>query len=73
MGFVVLGKRQRRVLAMVLSGRSDANVAFPDLLNLLQALGFSERIRGGHHIIWMTGVIEIINLQPRDKRQSRIR
>jgi hypothetical protein len=68
MGFVVLGKRQRKVLEVVLSGRSDANVAFPDLLNLLQALGFSERIRGGHHIIWMTGVIEIINLQPQGQK-----
>jgi hypothetical protein len=78
MGFVVLGKRQRKVLEMVLNGHADANVAFPDLLNvqlviirdarLLRALGFSERIRGGHHIIWMAGVIEIINLQPRGQK-----
>lgn len=56
------------MLEMVLSGRSDANVAFPDLLNLLRALGFSVRIRGGHHIIWMRGVVEIINLQPRGQK-----
>jgi hypothetical protein len=27
-------------------------------------LGFSLRIRGDHHIFWMEGVEEILNLQP---------
>jgi hypothetical protein len=29
------------------------------------ALGFTERIRGGHHIFSKPGVPEILNLQPR--------
>jgi len=61
----VPGRRQRKVLEMVLGGRSDANLAFLDLLNLLHAWGFSQRISGSHHIIWKEGVIEIMNLQPR--------
>ncbi len=38
---------------------------FEDLVSLLTALGFAERIRGGHHIFSKTGVAEILNLQPR--------
>jgi hypothetical protein len=53
---------------MVLGGRSDANLAFSDLLNLLHALRFSQRISGSHHIIWKEGVIEIMNLQPRGQK-----
>jgi hypothetical protein len=46
--------------------RSDANVAFDRLCTLLDRLGFTERIKGDHHIFTMEGVKEIINLQPRD-------
>ena len=45
-------------------GTSDANVSFSDLLSLLRRLGFQERIKGSHHIFSMTGVEEILNLQP---------
>jgi hypothetical protein len=53
------------VLARVLSGRADANIAFTDLISLLAALGFEQRQRGDHHILWKRGIAEIINLQPR--------
>ena len=56
---------RERVLRQVVSGTSDANVRFEDLVSLLTALGFAERIRGGHHIFSKTGVAEILNLQPR--------
>jgi hypothetical protein len=39
-----------KLLDQILGGRSDANVSFNDLLSLLRSLGFSERIRGSHHI-----------------------
>ena len=45
--------------------RSDSNVAFNDLCELLIRLGFDRRIRGDHHVFTMTGVEEIINLQPK--------
>ena len=54
-----------RILSQILDGRSDANVNFNELLNLLRSLGFSERIRGSHHIFTREDVQEIMNLQPR--------
>jgi len=45
--------------------RSDANVPFDGLCALLIRLGFEERIRGDHHIFTITGIEEILNLQPR--------
>jgi predicted RNA binding protein YcfA (HicA-like mRNA interferase family) len=53
-----------KTLEQVLRGTSDANVSFSDLLNLLKRLGFQKRIKGSHHIFSMTGVEEILNLQP---------
>jgi hypothetical protein len=44
-----MGKPEK-VLQQVLLGRSDANLAFADLTQLLFALGFAQRIRGDHHI-----------------------
>jgi hypothetical protein len=64
----MVSKKLRRVLERVRSGNSDANIAFGDLIALLLSLGFDERVRGDHHILWKEGVREIINLQPkRDK------
>jgi predicted RNA binding protein YcfA (HicA-like mRNA interferase family) len=53
----------RKILERVLSGRSDANIRFDDLRNLLARLGFEERSRGSHHVFVRTGVQEMINLQ----------
>ena len=64
----MLGRRQKRLLENVLSGRSDANIPFEDLISSLQQLGFSERMKGGHHILWKRDVIEIINLQPKGSK-----
>jgi hypothetical protein len=64
----VVSKKLRTVLDRTLSGRSDANLAFGDLIALLLALGFEERVRGDHHILWKEGVTEIINLQPKGSK-----
>jgi hypothetical protein len=53
------------LLDQILSGRSDANVRFNDLLGLLRSLDFEERIRGSHHIFTREGIEEILNLQPK--------
>ena len=60
----VAGKKLRAVLEKVRSGSSDANIAFRDLIALVDALGFDERVRGDHHILWKAEVTEILNLQP---------
>ena len=56
------------MLDAVLRAASDANIEFADLCALLTALGFEERVRGDHHIFSKTGVVEIINVQPRGSK-----
>lgn len=51
------------LLARILRGTSDANIAFNDICQLLRRLGFEERIRGSHHVFRKAGVEEKINLQ----------
>jgi hypothetical protein len=49
----------------VLQGAADANIRFSDLRSLLAALGFTERIKGSHHIFTRPDVAEILNIQSR--------
>lgn len=57
--------KHAKTLQRVIDGKSDANIRFDDLRALLDYLGFTERIRGDHHIYTREGVDEILNLQPR--------
>jgi len=57
-----MGKREK-LLLNILSGRSDTNVGFDDLRNLLKRLGFDESVRGSHHLFRRPDVEEKINLQ----------
>ncbi len=57
--------KQEKLYQHILMRRSDANVPFDGLCALLIRLGFEERIRGDHHIFTITGIEEILNLQPR--------
>ena len=57
--------RSEPVLLRVLQGASDSTIRFADLRGLLLRLGFSERMKGSHHIFTRDGVWEILNLQPR--------
>jgi hypothetical protein len=52
-----------KLLAKILRGASDANMAFEDLCQLLRHLGFDERTRGSHHLFRKSGITELINLQ----------
>lgn len=53
-----------KLLQSILSGRSDANIPFNEMRQVLLSLGFAERIRGDHHIFTKDGIAEILNLQP---------
>ena len=53
-----------KLLVEILSGRHDKSIRFSELTNLLKTLGFSERIKGSHHIYYKEGVDEILNIQP---------
>ncbi|MFP4500234.1 MAG: type II toxin-antitoxin system HicA family toxin [Candidatus Hydrogenedentota bacterium] len=49
----------------ILAGTSDANIRFSELCQLLERLGFEERVKGDHHIFTRENAGEIINLQPK--------
>lgn len=53
-----------KLLYKILSGRSDSNIAFSELVQLLQRLQFEMRVRGDHHIFTRNDISEIINVQP---------
>jgi len=56
-----------KLIEKVLSGTSDSNIEFAELLRLLRHFGFKERLRGSHHIFFKSGIREIINIQPQGK------
>ncbi|HEX8677638.1 MAG TPA: type II toxin-antitoxin system HicA family toxin [Segetibacter sp.] len=53
-----------KLLQKILSGTSDKNIHFYDLIKVLNSLEFSERIKGSHHIFSKPEIEEIINIQP---------
>jgi len=53
----------KNILKNILSALSDKNIKFSDLRKLILDLGFSERIKGSHHIFFKKNITEIINLQ----------
>jgi len=55
--------RIEKLIFQILTGTSDANIAFKDLCGLLIHLGFDERTKGSHHMFRKTGIEENINLQ----------
>lgn len=58
----------KKILELILMGRSDSNIEFNDVRRLLSVLGFLERIKGSHHIFTKEGVAEIINIQPKGNK-----
>lgn len=62
--------RYEKLLSELLRGKSDSNIEFDELCQLLRRLGFEERVRGSHHIFRKSGVEERINLQ-HDGRKAK--
>ncbi len=56
-----------KIQTLILSGRHDANIPFRDIVNFLEHVGFTLRIRGDHHIFARDGLPEILNLQPKGR------
>ena len=54
-----------KLLFKILSGRSDSNIAFSELTQLLKRLQFEIRIRADHYIFTHPDIKQIINLQPK--------
>ncbi|MBK9733465.1 MAG: type II toxin-antitoxin system HicA family toxin [Saprospiraceae bacterium] len=55
-----------KILQKILSGLSDKNIAFSDLIIILSKFGFALRTNGSHHILTREDVEEIINIQPKN-------
>ena len=59
--------KAEKLAAKILTGKSDKNFAFNDLCYLLERVGFHLRSgRGSHRIYYKEGIVEIINIQPRN-------
>lgn len=52
-----------KTLSQILSGRSDKNISFSSLCQLLLHFGFEQRTRASHHVFRKSGIEEKINLQ----------
>ena len=58
--------RAKKVVARILAGSSDANLAFDDLCFVLERAGFTRRTgKGSHTLFFKAGIEEILNLQPK--------
>jgi predicted RNA binding protein YcfA (HicA-like mRNA interferase family) len=61
--------KAEKLAAKILSGRSDQNFSFDDLCYILDRAGFQLRPgKGSHRIYYKEGVVEIINVQPRNRK-----
>jgi hypothetical protein len=57
--------KHQKLLEHIVMRRSDVNVSFAGLRELLLCLGFRERVTGSHHIFSADFADEILNLQPK--------
>ena len=60
--------RLEKILDQILRGGGEQNIAFDDLLYLLESLGFEKRIKGSHHVFSKDGIEEIVNIQPAGRK-----
>jgi hypothetical protein len=57
--------KYNRLFTNILSGRNDQSIRFTELTHLLLGMGFTQRIKGDHHIFYRQDIEEILNLQPK--------
>ncbi|MBL8498491.1 type II toxin-antitoxin system HicA family toxin [Nitrosomonas sp. JL21] len=57
-----------KLIMKILTGTADADITFSELCQLLIRLGFTERIKGSHHLFTRENIEEIINLQARNSK-----
>lgn len=55
--------RHDKLIDRILRGAADADIGFDELCAVLAHLGFTQRVRGSHHVFSKPGVLERINLQ----------
>ena len=70
-GRTVAGVTTRAKLLARLLEPAVVSIRFDELVSLLRALGFQERIRGSHHIFSHPAVPRLINLQRDGSRAKK--
>jgi len=60
-----------KMLLKILSGNSDSNISFDELIGILQHLGLNYRVKGSHYIFGKVGTDLLINLQ-RDGKMAKV-
>lgn len=60
-----------KLISRILSGASDKNIEFHDLIGLLGSFAFNYRVKGSHHIFYKDAVEEIINIQPLSNNKAK--
>jgi len=63
--------KKQKIIEKLLSGESDNNLDFLDLVNLLKKLGFQHRVKGSHNIFYRDSMPEIINIQPLNYNKAK--
>jgi len=63
--------RRAKLLQKILSGKSDTDISFSELVRLLESLGFRCRTKGSHNIFTISGIYERINLQAEGAKAKR--
>jgi predicted RNA binding protein YcfA (HicA-like mRNA interferase family) len=57
--------------AKILSGQSDGNIDFADLVAYLRRCGFEKRSKGSHNLFTKKGIDVLINLQSDGSKAKR--
>jgi predicted RNA binding protein YcfA (HicA-like mRNA interferase family) len=63
--------KKQKIIEKLLSGESDNNFDFSDLVILLKKLGFQHRVKGSHNIFYRKFIFEIINIQPLKENKAK--
>ena len=57
--------------AKILSGQSDGNIEFDDLVAYLRRCGFEHRTKGSHNLFTKKGIDAMVNLQADGSKAKR--
>ena len=63
--------KKQKIIDKLLSGMSDNNFNFSDMIVLMENLGFHHRVKGSHHIFYREFINEIINIQPLKENKAK--
>lgn len=60
-----------KTILKILSGASDKNINFDEIVMVLNHFNFELRIKGSHHIFYRNDVENIINIQPANNGKAK--